>query len=175
MKRTGPVLYAFLTDDRFLALGIDNHGEWSNPTLLEILHRNWPEELAACRLTDQVLGALETKDDIKAFRDAGVNGAVKLGDGTVYRSYTLGRTLDGTPTDAVWKATLLLRNVRVLQKHLDEKFAGMRDNIVARRSVDPASLAFSLVVEREGGARDAGVWLDEATTGYSYYLHGPTE
>src|SRR5690606_16714385 len=36
IDRTGPVLFAFIHGERFLALCIEEHGRWSDPRLLEI-------------------------------------------------------------------------------------------------------------------------------------------
>jgi hypothetical protein len=170
MKRTGPVLYAFLTEDRFLALSIDEHGSWSDPQLLEVLHRNWPEVIAGSLVADQVLHALETEADIQAFRDSGINGVVRLSDGTLYRSHTLGQTSDKKSLNAVLSGIALVRQVKAIQKHLDNRFAKMRSTIVTKRNADPSTFRFKLAIVRGGADRKAGVYLDEETTGYSFVL-----
>lgn len=173
IARTGPVLYAFVTDENFFAIGIDLHGKWADPQLLETLHKNWPKALGALRVEGQIMQPLATESEIKEFRRTGINGFVQLSDGTVYRSASVGRTTDGTPIRAVLSANNLIASVRQVQKQLDMKLSDMRAKVSEKRKIDPASLSFEVAIVREGADRSAGFWLDEITTGYCFHLQGP--
>jgi hypothetical protein len=43
VSRTGPLLYALVTNDTLYCLGIYDHGGWSMQALLEIVDRDFPE------------------------------------------------------------------------------------------------------------------------------------
>lgn len=45
IKRTGPVLFAYVTDDAFYMIDIKQHGTWSDKGLLQTLYENWPSLL----------------------------------------------------------------------------------------------------------------------------------
>jgi len=171
VARTGPVLYAFLTANRFLALCIDKHGTWADPQLLQVLHSQWPEVIAFCQVAEKVLNPLSRESEIRAFRQAGINAFVQLADGTVYRSLNEGgRVIDGTPLRVVMSANHLVATVRQIQKHINEMLPRAHVVVAEKRGVDPSLLRFEVVIEREGVERPAGWWLDEVTTGYPFFL-----
>jgi len=171
--RTGPVLFAFPTQDRFLVIGIDEHGAWTDPQLLEVLHENWPEELSRYRHFGAQASALTNAEEIKNFRKHGVNGAVRLADGTVYTCLNSGRAGDGTPVTVVMAANDLVRTVRQLQKHIDERLQTMAEIVEQKRGLETAKQQFKFVMVREGENRQPGYYLDEQMTGYSFHLQSP--
>lgn len=44
--RTGPLLFARVTDERFYALDVYSLGTWTESEVVETVHRNWPESVA---------------------------------------------------------------------------------------------------------------------------------
>lgn len=169
VSRTGPLLFGFVTDSHFLAIGIDGHAQWADPDLLERLHRYFPSAIADCRVSGPLQGALTTKEEIASFRKAGVNGVVTLPDGTHYRAKG-GRTTNGAPIYAVTAANRLVANVRRIQRHVNAQLPTMRVKVAEERGVHPEGLVFEVVMVRMGESRTAGFWLDEVTTGYSFLL-----
>lgn len=85
VSRTGPVVYAKVTDDGLYVLAIDEHGRWSDKDLIEIIHANWPALIASYRVNVVPTQSMSS-DDIKALRAANVNALVELRDGTAYMS-----------------------------------------------------------------------------------------
>jgi hypothetical protein len=79
VTRTGPLLFARVTDDFFYAIQIYAHGAWSKQEIVEILHRNWPDSIKRYRLKG-VTGLLTTHTDrdIKDLRQAGVQGLTQV-------------------------------------------------------------------------------------------------
>lgn len=94
IKRTGPLLYAFFSEDTTYLLNIFNHGEWTNKSLLEILDRNWPDLIAHWQANIIDIKELDS-DSMKKMRKAGgtfftkVNGKIFAPPGG---GYTTART-----------------------------------------------------------------------------------
>ena len=62
VERTGPVLFALVTDDAFYLIDVKGHGSWANKDLVEIVHRNWPHLIARFKLNG-VLGVEQEPDE----------------------------------------------------------------------------------------------------------------
>lgn len=81
--RSGPVLFARVTDDTLYCITVAEHGTWSDLQMLEILHRDWPDSIAEFR-TKGVAPELVTDEQIQNLRDTGGNVSPALADGTGY-------------------------------------------------------------------------------------------
>lgn len=84
VKGTDEVLFARFTADGMYCLTIMGHGTWAYRELVEILHDNWKHTLNPIK---GIRG--ESKKDIGSkeimnLRNAGVNAAIAMDDGTVY-------------------------------------------------------------------------------------------
>lgn len=161
VKRTGPLLFALTSETHFFALGIDQHGAWEDIELLEVAHRNWPALLAHHRVEGKVTNALRTSAEVKAFRKVGINGAVELSDGTVYGWSGGGMTADGTPVKVARAATLLVAEVRRLEREVFARLDEFRAKLSAETGLDPATFGFRLAMVRRGEDREPGFWLDD--------------
>jgi hypothetical protein len=83
VERTGPLLFARVTDEHFYMINVMKHQNWTNRNLIEILHANWPESIAGYRLQG-IKGPSYSEDDLKRFRKGGVMTCIEVSDGTVY-------------------------------------------------------------------------------------------
>lgn len=83
VRRADQLLFVFVTPTRALFLDVGIHGEWPDKRFVEILHANWPDEVAPWRC-DMVVGA-DVIDHAWA-RRCGLSIATVLSDGTVYMS-----------------------------------------------------------------------------------------
>jgi hypothetical protein len=52
VRRSGELLFAFVTSSKMLFLDVGRHGEWCDKRFVEILHANWPDEIAPWRCDD---------------------------------------------------------------------------------------------------------------------------
>lgn len=83
-ERTGPVVFGFPTADAFHAIGIYQHGAWSDSSVIEIMHSNWPHltqraQMQGCGMS---LARNYTDEDRSKLRAAGINLITPLSDGT---------------------------------------------------------------------------------------------
>jgi hypothetical protein len=100
VDRTGPVLYAYVTEAGFYAINVLDHGKWNSQALIEILHRNWPELIAPYRLKVIGLSQPITDADIKLVRKHHITAPVEV-DGAVYASPGGGIASSGMSVEAV--------------------------------------------------------------------------
>lgn len=102
IERTGPLLFASVTDTHFYMINVCNHGDWTRQGLVEILHNNWPDEFGEHKCPGAV--GLERKvsdNDIRQLRDAGVNTFIQISDGSVYGSAGGGYTTSRLSIDVI--------------------------------------------------------------------------
>ena len=90
-RRTGPLLFARVTDEHFYAIGVYSHGAWTESEVVETVHRNWPESVARWvmhgvrgeRLTDAERAVLRKKCTNTFFLTKDMTTYGPLGGGTV--------------------------------------------------------------------------------------------
>lgn len=99
VERTGPVVFGFTTDDAFHAVGIYQHGAWSDSSVIETLHANWPHLTQAARMqgSGMCLGQRYTDDDRKKLRAAGINLITPLSDASLLLPLRGGCSGNGFP------------------------------------------------------------------------------
>lgn len=86
MDRTGPLLYARVTDTALYCLFVLPHGEWANQMLLDIMHEDFTEltdNTTVKNTADAGSGARYTYSDkeVQKMRDAGINVVSQRWDG----------------------------------------------------------------------------------------------
>lgn len=84
INRTGPLLFALLTNDEFYAIGIFDHGSWTNQDIVEIIHRNWPTVIEQDKIRGDISPTQLTEQERGILRKSGVNAMVTVNDGTSY-------------------------------------------------------------------------------------------
>lgn len=81
VQRTGPLLYASVTQEKFYAIQIYEHGAWSKQEIVRILQKNWPMATSNFELQGvKPLSPPRSDQEIADFREAGVLSVVQAGD-----------------------------------------------------------------------------------------------
>jgi hypothetical protein len=115
VHRTGPVLFAYVTDDTLYAIDVMEHGDWARQRMLEIVHRNWPSLIERYRLKGVVgLEMVPTDKDVKLLRSGHVQSMTQI-DGVVYAPPGGGYATDGTSIEVVLqhqRAHRILSNIQ---------------------------------------------------------------
>jgi len=102
VERTGPVLFGFPTKDIFHAIGIYEHGAWSDSSVIETLNMNWPEITTNAKVHGIVsLTRSYTDEDRAKLRAAGLNLITPLSDGSFIMALGGGYSTNGISTSAV--------------------------------------------------------------------------
>lgn len=104
IKRTGPLLFALISNDTFYALGIYDHSSWSNLDVVETIHQNWPKAIERYKTNALDIAYAATSDDIKELRKSYLNSFIKTTDGTVYAPIGGGMTSNGHSVNSIMKA-----------------------------------------------------------------------
>lgn len=82
-RRTGPLLFARVTDEHFYAVDVYSHGAWTESEVVETVHRNWPESVARW-VMHGVRGERLTDTQRAALRKKYTNSFFLTKDGTTY-------------------------------------------------------------------------------------------
>jgi hypothetical protein len=114
VERTGPVLFARITEEAFFAINIYPHGDWENSSVLESLHRNWPDAIKQYRLRG-IQGEPLTAMQRRNLRRTNVQAATTTSDGTVYWAIGGGVASSGNSAEAVMRADMLWSDTNQLQ------------------------------------------------------------
>ena len=81
-NRTGPLLFAFVTHDRFHSIQVMDHSAFHDDEIVKIIHRNWPELLGS---PFPILpGESLTTAERKNLRKVGMQSVVQVVPGEVY-------------------------------------------------------------------------------------------
>lgn len=120
IERSGPVLFARITSDDFYAINVYTHGDWEQTSVLESLHRNWPETIKSYRIRG-IQGEPLTEEPRRNIRKANMQTATTTADGTVYMAIGGGVASSGTSAEAVRLADMLWSDAEQLQISVQEQ------------------------------------------------------
>ena len=122
VERTGPLLFAMVRDDDFYAINIYPHKAFERSTVIESIHRNWPQQVDKYRVNG-ICGEMLTEEQRKRVRKVNCGTLTTLSDGTVYMPIGGGVCSSGEGLEAVLRARKLLGEVKRLQSALEDRVA----------------------------------------------------
>jgi hypothetical protein len=118
VQRTGPLLFARVTNEVVYFINVMQHGDWSQQYSIHILHRNWPESLEDYRLYN-VRGEKNLSDlQISTLWGKSCNFHLEMDDGTVYSSPGGGVMASGISAKAVIETDFLIFQARDWQRQI---------------------------------------------------------
>ncbi len=120
IERSGPVLFARITGDDFYAINVYTHGDWEQTSVLESLHRNWPDTIKSYRIRG-IQGEPLTDEQRRNLRKGNMQTATTTEDGTVYMSIGGGVASSGTSAEAVRLTDMLWSDAEQLQISVQEQ------------------------------------------------------
>jgi hypothetical protein len=123
MDRTGPVLFAFVTNDGLYCIDVMPHGSWSNVQLLDAFYENWPDLLKPFVLhgiKSRVVAF--TNAEIANLRKAGVVVPTKRPDGTIHGSAGNGYSTNGDSLKVTTQLMAMLKCCRDAQERVGAYF-----------------------------------------------------
>jgi hypothetical protein len=120
VTRTGPVLFARITDHDFHAINVYPHGSWESSSILETLHRNWPNSIEHYRLNG-LDGEPLTEKHRQNLRRVNAQVATTAADGTVYIAIGGGVASSGASIEAVMRSDMLRSDVEQLEVAVQEQ------------------------------------------------------
>jgi hypothetical protein len=165
IKRTGPLLFAKVTNQAAYFLKIGQHDGLSEKKLLDTIHDNWPDIIAHY----QVKGVLPsnqqmTDEDIRILRKAGITPITQRTDGTIHVAPGGGITLSGNSTLSTRKAINVMNWIRALKKDIAAKFITLQMKAQQAGFNFNDEAEFGLILERDR------ILLIETTSGWKCSL-----
>jgi hypothetical protein len=149
--RTGPLLFARLTERDLYCIAVLPHGSWTQQQLIATLHDNWPETIEMFRMKGvDGLAHQVSDDDLKALRKANINSATEVAPGVVYMTPGLGAMLDGTSTWAMMSKLTLKRMCAELERQVRVSLSDPGSSIssaLTANGIDPAYADFTLMFD----------------------------
>ena len=133
VTRTGPLLFALVTDDVFYCIGYYSHGEWSRSELLDKVHANWPDTISTYSMRGVESIHTYTDGEHQKLRNAQINTPTQRPDGTVHTSPGGGITLAGTSI----KDEMHLNGAKTLCSNLENQIKTQAAKILATINVEP--------------------------------------
>jgi hypothetical protein len=118
VKRSDPLVFALVTESTFYAINFYKHDEFEKFSIIESLHRNWPDAISKYRLRGVHGEELDEKQR-KNIRKQSLQTAVTTSDGTVYGPIGGGVTSAGTSVQSVFNAAKWTDEIRRLQSALE--------------------------------------------------------
>jgi hypothetical protein len=121
IERSGPVLFTRITPDDFYAINVYQHGAWEQMSVLESLHRNWPDAIKSYRIQG-IRGEPLSEAQRRNLRNVNMQTATAAADGTVYMAIGGGVASSGNSAEAVRRADMLWSDAEQLQISVQEQF-----------------------------------------------------
>jgi len=174
--RTGPVMFAHITDTDAYFIDIHPHGGWTRQKLLEIVERSWPHLYASSRCTGVTgVSMVPTDADIKTLRGSAKKNSfgsksTKRPSGSVNAVLQVGNSFlmppggglatDGTPFVNVFHSNKMLHLVQELERWATQNALKLKSDISTKFGVPVADLDFELVPLASGfGIREKNTGL----------------
>ena len=124
VKRTGSLVYAMVTDDTFYAINVYTHRDFEADSIIESIHRNWPERVSRYRMK-AVTGGQWPKELRRTLRGKNANVLVTVADGTVYMPISGGVMASGVNAQAVREADYWWFHIRDVQINFEAQLPSL--------------------------------------------------
>ena len=163
---TRDVLFVRITDSaifvvKFLPHGPQHRETWVDPSLLRILHDNWPEA-SATRVLRGIMPEPLSSDQRIALRENNVNFAMAMQDGAAHVGAEVGITAAGRCIQDVLDCDRIFAELDRWQRIVEENEAAVRSALSVPL---PEELWIRMRFEEEG------CWLYEAVRNVGIALH----
>lgn len=120
MGRTGPLLYALVNDQVFCAINVYAHQSFEDSSILESIHRNWPDMIGRYRVKGATGGRWDQAQR-RALRKKNGNVLTTTADGTVYMPISGGVMACGVNAEAVRLADFWQDKIRDLRTDFEKQ------------------------------------------------------
>lgn len=118
VERSGPVVFAMVDESTFYAINVYTHGAWEEMSVVESIHRNWPEAIRQYRLRG-IQGESLRPDQRRALRRKHCNAAITVQDGTTYGPIGGAISVAGTSMTSALHADRWISEIRRLQSDFE--------------------------------------------------------
>jgi hypothetical protein len=167
VKRTGPLVFAWVTDEAVYLIDTMEHGVWTQQQILYAVYTNWPSLLEPYQVNATELTYHATDDDIATFRKAQINTILKIADGVFVLPPGGGFAASGHSSAVVDEFIHTRRQLLKLSTAIKNLSSSMVLNPIQEGWIQNPILSYSLIdVE---GAKYA---VRENNNGFDFVLEG---
>ncbi|MBW4490346.1 MAG: hypothetical protein KME12_21415 [Trichocoleus desertorum ATA4-8-CV12] len=151
IKRTGPLLFARVTDDNFYMLDVIGHGSWSQQRLIEIIHHNWPRSIELFKVPEgyRLANTPVTDEDIAQLRKYGISTSIQVPDGTIYSLLGGGYSVSNISLDVRVTCNCYARTIKNLENHVKENLPNLIEYLRQQGANLSSSLHFQLELKND--------------------------
>lgn len=134
VKRTRQLLFVMVRQDDLYLLTVEDHNSFPRDSVLEIVHKNWPQLLDAHRAPPSVVGFEDafsaglTDQERTEMRES-MMMPVQMSDGTMYFAPGGGVTTRGSSAMAIDRANALLRTIQVIEGQVKASAAAVVEHL----------------------------------------------
>jgi hypothetical protein len=127
--RVNKILFALVTKNCFYAIDIYTHRDWAKDSIVETIHRNWPEVIARYKIEGINLTNSVPEEGRLVLRSKNANVFTKVSDGTVYAPLGGGSTGSGDNIISRIRTDQQKSFLEKLQNHLDSLLPNLRSEL----------------------------------------------
>lgn len=144
-RGTREVLFLLLRPEHAYLIDVRHHGAWADGDLLEILHANWPAEIARFGSRALRMRAVLTDEQRRRLRDKGVYSPSQTKDGTVYLAIGGGYATTGTNIMAVRWSDYTLGTAQRIEEFLRGQVSWLSVVVEHETGTQPDRVALHLM------------------------------
>jgi hypothetical protein len=148
-ERTSPLVYALVDDQTFCAINIYPHGSWEEISIIESIHRNWPDMIRQYR-GQSVTAETLSKMQRRAIRKKNTNVFVSTADGTVYMPIGGGVMASGVKLESVMRGDIRHNEIRSLQSRFESQLDQLMPTFLQRGYAGEAEIEAQLRIAETG-------------------------
>lgn len=149
IKRTGQLLYAYVTKDDFYAINIYDHKSWCKEEIINIIHKNWPDLLEKYKINNHTTFRNVTEKQKGVLRSKNCNSLIKVIDGTVYLPIGGGTVSSGNNIKHIIKTDKQKKYLESLENDIKNNIGKFEDVLIERGYKYDETINIELRVENK--------------------------
>jgi hypothetical protein len=122
-ERTGALIFAIVKEQDFYVIGLYQHGDWTQKSIIEQIHYFYPFVIERYKVTSMFnISGTGSQDEIDMSRRLNVISPVKLSDGTVYLFGDM--TISGHNVEPMQSSLYMMRCFTCVESHISKFISG---------------------------------------------------
>ena len=117
-KRSNDLLFVYIKGASVYFIDVLEHEDdegtietWTNTSLIEIIHRNWPEVIKAYKVNGDFACEERTTEERRNLRDKFTNSFVSVSDGSIYRGPGGGYMVNGVAFEVLRATDIIIEQI----------------------------------------------------------------
>lgn len=147
IKRTGPLLFAFITDQAVYAVNIYQHNQWAEDTILQTIHDNWPYLISSYKASNAInTTSIVTPSQRISLRKVNANTFFTATDGTIYVPTGGGSVASGYNLSTTMKVIKTKSFINNIGKMLESAPENLKEKLISAGYSESEEVEASLII-----------------------------